>query len=100
MGAGATGSGWAALTDSDAGAGVGTSAVSTAGAASGVGSGWAGAASWDLRRNQPNRDFFSADSAGVFLSSLEPNMGSLHLKERPLRAWPDSLAAPEKDGVS
>jgi hypothetical protein len=53
-----------------------------------------------LRRNQPNRDFFSADSAGVFLSSLEPNMGSLHLKERPLRAWPDSLAAPEKDGVS
>ncbi|MNJ62159.1 hypothetical protein D3C77_579880 [compost metagenome] len=35
-----------------------------------------GASSLGFLRNQPNRPFFSPDSTGGFLSSLEPNMGT------------------------
>src|SRR5690606_27095462 len=34
------------------------------------------ASSLGFLRNQPNRPFFSPDSTGGFLSSLEPNMGT------------------------
>lgn len=77
-----------------------TSAATTAGVAgcsfteADDGSGVTGACGF--LRSQPNKSFFSAglsaeggvEGAGVFLSSLEPNMEDGYLKGATRRPWP------------
>ena len=55
-------------------AATGNASLTGAGVASGVGCGCSTTASCGFLRSHPNRLFFSPAGAGVFLSSLEPNM--------------------------
>ena len=64
----------------------------------------AAGSSWGFLRSQPNRPFFSPVS-GVFLSSLEPNMGLLkgassHCRQRVPQAHPEKFACQARPGAT
>src|SRR5450830_695225 len=70
----ATGASTTGTLTGSASAATGNTSLTGAGVASGVACGCSTTASCGFLRSQPNRLFFSPAGAGVFLSSLEPNM--------------------------
>ncbi|MCY1405133.1 hypothetical protein D9M71_203670 [compost metagenome] len=74
----------------DSGAAVPTGAIGAGSAGAGV-CGCSATSGCGFLRNQPNRLFFSPDGAGVFLSSLEPNMEDGYLKVATRQAAPQKI---------